>query len=377
MPSLGADMDAGTLVEWLIKPGDKVKHGDIVAVVETDKGAIEIEIFHDGTVRSLEVPVGKKVPVGTVLAKIDGAGEEKAPIEKPAPAAPPPAAREPKPTPAPRPATGVRASPAARKRAEELGIDLASLEGTGPGGAVTLEDVEGGKPPPKVTRAAGIKPTEMRKAIAAAMARSNREIPHYYVSLDIELAALTDWLAEENAKRSVVDRLLIIAPILKSVALALKQVPELNGQWQGDQFAPSSAVHMGVAIALREGGLIAPAIHEADSLDLGSLMANLRDLTNRTRRGGLRSSELSDPTFTVTSLGEDSADSVSPIIYPPQGAILGLGAIRRRPWAHEDGLVVRPIVTATLGADHRVSDGRTGGRFLRLLADLLQEPAKL
>ncbi len=377
MPSLGADMDAGTLVEWLIKPGDKVKHGDIVAVVETDKGAIEIEIFHDGTVRSLEVPVGKKVPVGTVLAKIDGAGEEKAPIEKPAPAAPPPAAREPKPTPAPRPATGVRASPAARKRAEELGIDLASLEGTGPGGAVTLEDVEGGKPPAKVTRAAGIKPTEMRKAIAAAMARSNREIPHYYVSLDIELAALTDWLAEENAKRSVVDRLLIIAPILKSVALALKQVPELNGQWQADQFAPSSAVHMGVAIALREGGLIAPAIHEADSLDLGSLMANLRDLTNRTRRGGLRSSELSDPTFTVTSLGEDSADSVSPIIYPPQGAILGLGAIRRRPWAHEDGLVVRPIVTATLGADHRVSDGRTGGRFLRLLADLLQEPAKL
>jgi pyruvate dehydrogenase E2 component (dihydrolipoamide acetyltransferase) len=377
MPSLGADMDAGTLVEWLIKPGDKVKHGDIVAVVETDKGAIEIEIFHDGTVRSLEVPVGKKVPVGTVLAKIDGAGEEKAPIEKPAPAAPPPAAREPKPTPAPRPATGVRASPAARKRAKELGIDLASLEGTGPGGAVTLEDVEGGKPPPKVTRAAGIKPTEMRKAIAAAMARSNREIPHYYVSLDIELAALTDWLAEENAKRSVVDRLLIIAPILKSVALALKQVPELNGQWQADQFAPSSAVHMGVAIALREGGLIAPAIHEADSLDLGSLMANLRDLTNRTRRGGLRSSELSDPTFTVTSLGEDSADSVSPIIYPPQGAILGLGAIRRRPWAHEDGLVVRPIVTATLGADHRVSDGRTGGRFLRLLADLLQEPAKL
>jgi pyruvate dehydrogenase E2 component (dihydrolipoamide acetyltransferase) len=377
MPSLGADMDAGTLVEWLIKPGDKVKHGDIVAVVETDKGAIEIEIFHDGTVRSLEVPVGKKVPVGTVLAKIDGDGEEKAPAKEPAPAAPPPAAPEPKPSPAPRPATGVRASPAARKRAEELGIDLASLEGTGPGGAVTLEDVEGGKPPPKVTRAAGIKPTEMRKAIAAAMARSNREIPHYYVSLDIELAALTDWLAEENVKRSVVDRLLIIAPILKSVALALKQVPELNGQWQADQFAPSSAVHMGVAIALREGGLIAPAIHEADSLDLGSLMANLRDLTNRTRRGGLRSSELSDPTFTVTSLGEDSADSVSPIIYPPQGAILGLGAIRRRPWAHEDGLVVRPIVTATLGADHRVSDGRTGGRFLRLLADLLQEPAKL
>jgi len=377
MPSLGADMDAGTLVEWLIKPGDKVKHGDIVAVVETDKGAIEIEIFHDGTVRSLEVPVGKKVPVGTVLAKIDGDGEEKAPAKEPAPAAPPPAAPEPKPSPAPRPATGVRASPAARKRAEELGIDLASLEGTGPGGAVTLEDVEGGKPAPKVARAAGIKSVEMRKAIAAAMARSNREIPHYYVSLDIELAALTDWLAEENVKRSVVDRLLIIAPILKSVALALKQVPELNGQWQGDQFAPSSAVHMGVAIALREGGLIAPAIHEADSLDLGSLMANLRDLTNRTRRGGLRSSELSDPTFTVTSLGEDSADSVSPIIYPPQGAILGLGAIRRRPWAHEDGLVVRPIVTATLGADHRVSDGRTGGRFLRLLADLLQEPAKL
>ena len=379
MPSLGADMDAGTLVEWLIKPGDKVKHGDIVAVVETEKGAIEIEIFDDGTVRSLEVPLGKKVPVGTVLAKIDGVGEEKAPEATPAPAPAPPAPPQPMPKPIPkaRPTTGVRASPVARKRAEELGIDLASLKGTGPSGAITLEDVEGGKPAPKVARAGGVKPAEMRKAIAAAMARSNREIPHYYVSLDIELAALTEWLTVENARRSVVDRLLIIAPILKAVALALKQVPELNGQWQGDQFVPTSSVHMGVAIALREGGLIAPAIHEADGLDLGGLMAKLRDLTNRTRKGGLRSSELSDPTFTVTSLGDDSADSVSPIIYPPQAAILGLGAIRQRPWAHEDGLVVRPIVTATLGADHRISDGRTGGRFLRLLADLLQEPAKL
>ncbi len=395
MPSLGADMDAGTLVEWLIKPGNDVHHGDIVAVVETDKGAIEVEIFDDGTVKSLEVPVGAKVPVGTVLARIDGKGEEKAPEAKPARAAPPPEPQPQPPAPVPpvakpKPAAkapahvgeGVRASPVARKRAQELGIDLSGVEGTGPEGAVTLKDVEQGGPaaakaPPKTAAARGIKPADMRKAIAAAMARSNREIPHYYVSLDIELTALSDWLAAENGARPVQDRLLLIAPMLKAVALALKEVPELNGQWQGERFVPMSDVHMGVAIALRGGGLIAPAIHGADQMRVGSLMAGLRDLTNRTRKGGLKSSELSDPTFTVTSLGEDSADSVSPIIFPPQAAILGLGAIRRRPWVHDDGLVVRPIVTATLGADHRVSDGRTGGRFLRFLADLLQEPSKL
>ena len=382
MPSLGADMDAGTLVEWLIKPGDKVHHGDIVAVVETEKGAIEIEIFDDGIVKSLEVPVGKKVPVGTVLARIDGTGKEEGPPKKPAAAEPSPSKLSPRPAPSVsvRPSTTVRSSPAARKRADRLGVDLSTVHGTGPDGAITLKDVEQGTPASQVaakSSAAGIKPADMRRAIAAAMARSNREIPHYYVSLDINLAALTDWLTAENAKRSVVDRLLIIAPILKAVALALRRVPELNGQWQADQYRSMSAVHMGVAIALRQGGLVAPAIHGADTLNVSSLMAKLRDLTNRARKGGLRSSELSDPTFTVTSLGEDSADSVSPIIFPPQAAILGLGAIRGRPWVLDDALVVRPIVRATLGADHRISDGRTGGRFLRLLADLLQEPSKL
>jgi pyruvate dehydrogenase E2 component (dihydrolipoamide acetyltransferase) len=386
MPSLGADMDAGTLVEWLIKPGDTVHHGDVVAVVETDKGAIEIEIFEDGTVKSLDVPVGTKVPVGTVLARIDGAGKATEPEAKPseakpaakAPLAPPKVPEKPVAKPAPpRSAGAVRASPAARKRAQELGIDLAGVKGTGPDGAITFKDVEQAAPAKKAAPPTGIKQADMRKAIAAAMSRSNREIPHYYVSLDIEMAALTEWLTAENEKRSVVDRLLLLAPILKAVALALKQVPELNGQWTGETFTPIPDIHMGVAVALRGGGLIAPAIHDLEKLDLSAIMAKLRDVTNRVRKGGLRSSELSDPTFTVTSLGEDSADSVSPIIFPPQAAILGLGAMRQRPWVHEDGLVVRPIVTATLGADHRVSDGRTGGRFLHLLAELLQEPTKL
>jgi pyruvate dehydrogenase E2 component (dihydrolipoamide acetyltransferase) len=387
MPSLGADMDAGTLVEWLVKPGDTVHHGDIVAVVETDKGAIEIEIFEDGTVQSLDVPVGTKVPVGTVLAKIDGAGKARTPKEKPAEAkpeaeAPPPPPKAPKkpaakPAAPPSPTGHVRASPAARKHAQELGVDLASLTGTGPEGAITFKDVDQAKPARKAPAPGGFKQADMRKAIATAMARSNREIPHYYASLDIEMTALTEWLTAENEKRSVVDRVLLLAPVLKAVALALKDVPELNGQWEGEAFKPISDIHMGVAVALRGGGLIAPAIHGLEKLDLSEIMAKLRDLTNRARKGGLRSSELSDPTFTVTSLGEDSADSVSPIIFPPQAAILGLGAIRQRPWVHDDGLVVRPIVTTTLGADHRVSDGRTGGRFLHLLAEYLQEPTKL
>jgi pyruvate dehydrogenase E2 component (dihydrolipoamide acetyltransferase) len=217
----------------------------------------------------------------------------------------------------------------------------------------------------------------MRRAIAAAMARSKREIPHYYLAAPVDMRRALGWLAEENRRRPVEERLLPAAPLLKAVALALRQVPELNGFWLDGAFQPSAAVHLGVAIAIRGGGLIAPALHDADRKSVGELMAGLRDLVQRARAGTLRSSEASDPTVTVTNLGDQGVETVFGVIYPPQVALVGLGRIVDRPWAEGGLLGVRPVLTATLAADHRASDGHRGGLFLAALDRLLQEPEKL
>ena len=355
MPSLGADMEAGTLSRWLVKPGDPVSKGDIVAIVETEKSDIEVEIFTSGTVGQILVEAGKRVPVGTLLATISTNGDAAA-------VAPPPAA-----TGAPPPA-----SPAARKRAAELGVDLSTVQGTGPGGAVTLGDVESvGKTPAK-DRAAS-----MRRAIAAAMARSNREIPHYYLAAEIDVSRALAWLREENLKRQVEQRLLPAVLLLKAVALALRKTPELNGFWENDTFRPGDGVHLGVAVSIRGGGLIAPAIHDADRKSLDELMAALGDLVQRSRAGTLRSSEMTDPTVTVTNLGDQGIGTVFGVIQPPQVALVGFGGIAERPWAEDGKVVVRPLVTATLSADHRATDGHRGSLFLSEVDRLLQKPESL
>jgi pyruvate dehydrogenase E2 component (dihydrolipoamide acetyltransferase) len=394
MPALGADMESGVLVEWLVAPGQSVKRGQVVAVVETQKGAVEVEIWQAGVVDALVVPPGTRVPVGEVLATLrDGeAGAPPVPAAPPvaaprpaAPVAPPVAAAAP-PIPA---AAHAKASPAARKRAEALGVDLARVTGSGPGGAITLEDVEraapGGAPggakapaPPAARAAAPAdKQAAMRAAIAAAMAKSKREIPHYYLGTAIDVTRAQDWLAQENAKRPVKERILFAAVLLKAVAAALPEVPELNGFWIDGAFKPSAAVHLGVAIALRGGGLIAPAIHDANAKSVAELMAALGDLIQRARSGALRSSELTDATVTVTNLGEQGVESVYGVIYPPQVALVGLGKIVERPWAEDGGVFVRRVLHATLSADHRASVGHRGGLFLAALERLLQQPEKL
>jgi pyruvate dehydrogenase E2 component (dihydrolipoamide acetyltransferase) len=209
------------------------------------------------------------------------------------------------------------------------------------------------------------------------MSRSKREIPHYYLSTTIDLHRATNWLMEENRKRPVTDRLLNGVLLLKAVALALREVPELNSVWADDRVVTSPAIHVGVAIALRQGGLVAPALHNTDHQTLDELMRNLRELVNRARAGSLRSSELADPTITVTSLGEQGVEAVFGIIYPPQVALVGFGKVVERPWAVDGQVVSRPVVTATLSADHRVSDGHRGGLFLAAVDRLLQEPSKL
>jgi pyruvate dehydrogenase E2 component (dihydrolipoamide acetyltransferase) len=413
MPSLGADMEDGTLVEWRIKPGDVVQRGDVVAEVETQKGIIEIEIWESGVVDELRVLPGAKVPVGVVLATIaaakgappaaDAAPAARAPEPAPpsadgavvAPPAEAPAARAPAAAPFSRPA----ASPSARRLARELDVDLQRVHGSGPHGAITRDDVlrarderskgpsEAAVPAPSRAEAPseasprpparGEAAAAIRQAIAAAMARSKREIPHYYLAHEIDVSRALAWLEAENQRRPVTERLLLAALLLKATALAAQSFQSMNGYYIDGVFRPATAVHVGVGIALRQGGLVAPAIHDVDRTSLGELMARLADLVQRARGGGLRSSELSDATLTVTNLGDQGTDSVFGIIYPPQVALVGFGKPKLKPWAEGGMLGIRPVVTATLAADHRVSDGHTGARFLNAIAQRLAEPEKL
>lgn len=393
MPSLGADMEAGTLVEWLKKPGEAVNRGDIIAVVETQKGAIEIEVFESGVLDRYLVGEGVEVPVGTPLAYIRAPGEAPfAPAAAPAPApvAPPPAAARSAPAEPAMPALSpaavgrVRASPAARQLASARGLDLAGIRGGGPGGVIVRADVEAAiaaspaAPTPVAARASGAFSIEqMRAAIAAAMSRSKREIPHYYLADTVDVAAASAWVAARNAERPPQTRLLLGALFVKATALAVRSYPEFNGRFEAGSFSRSAAVHAGVAVSIRGGGLVAPAIHDAESLPLDDLMTRMRDLVARVRAGRFRSSEIADPTITVSSLGDRGVEALYGVIYPPQVAILGFGRVASRPWAVGDALAVRPLVTTTLAADHRVSDGHRGALLLARIGDLLQHPEAL
>lgn len=380
MPALGADMETGKVVQWLVRPGEHVQRGDVVAVVETHKGAIDVEIFLDGVIEDL-VPLGAELPVGAVLARVRGTGDSAVAT----PPVPPERAME-------RPARPL-ASPAARRRAGEFGLDLVGLTGSGVGGVVTLADVEriargeanvpaSANPEPAIPAARtpprrGFDVVQMRQAIATAMARSKREIPHYYLSHTIDFATAAAWLEAHNRDQPPEHRLLPATLLLKATALALREVPQLNGFYADGAFRPGPGIHVGWAIALRGGGLVAPAIHDTDRRSLPELMEHLRDLVLRSRSGSLRSSEITDPTVTVTSLGERGAEGVLGVIYPPQVAIVGFGHVAERPWVVEGRVLPRPLVSASLAADHRVSDGHLGGRFLWAIERLLQVPDQL
>ncbi|MEV0304312.1 2-oxo acid dehydrogenase subunit E2 [Streptomyces prasinus] len=480
MPSLGADMDEGTLLEWLVGPGDLVHKGDPVAVVETAKSTIEVECFETGTMAELLVEPGTTVPVGTPLALIgvpakkpehpeggekphrtreprtarqpEGPGEtEKAAKRRAARRAPKKGGLAKPPSPPPERATvpapvltaarqGVRteAGPLVRHLAEESGVDLETLHGSGPGGRVTRTDVEEAvaarRPRLRVTplarklaaemgvdlaavrgtgkesavRAADVRRavpgpateapsahvaaptarpsperlsvdrgTAMRRAIAGLMSRANRDIPHYYLSTTVDMAAAMDWLHEHNRRSPIGERLLPAALLLKAAALAARDVPELNGSWTDDHFTAGEGVHLGVAVSLRGGGLVAPALHHADALALPQLMTALKDLVTRARTGRLRGSEMSDATITVTNLGDQGVETVFGVIYPPQVALVGFGRVVDRPCAVDGLLGVRPAVTSSLSADHRATDGAVGARYLTAVTRLLQNPEQL
>ncbi len=367
-------MDEGTITEWLVHPGDIVHRGDIVAVVDTDKADVDVEIFEDGVIQELLVPAGERVAVGTPLATV-------APDAEPVPEAVPAPARE---VPAPVRVTAGpgTASPVVRRLAGHLGVDLATVTGTGAGGTITRSDVEhaaaSAEPaePAQPTEPAPDRDQALRDAIGRLMARSKREIPHYYLGTEVDFSRASAWLEQRNAERPVTERLLAAAVQLKSVAEAALQFPEMNGYWVDEHFVAAQEVHVGVAVALRGGGLIAPALHDVHEKDLDTVMHELRDLVARARAGRLRSSELSDATITVTNLGERGVQIVYGVIYPPQVALVGFGKILDRPWADDGMLGVRPIVSVTLSADHRASDGARGAAFLERIEQLLQDPSE-
>lgn len=380
MPSLGADMTEGTLVEWLINIGDEVKKGDIVAVIETQKGAIDMEIYQEGKVSEILVQPVTKVPVGTVLARLATAVEfvvEEVDASKDAALV--------KTEPHVEyvvnvkkemavPVGTVIASPVVRKRAQEQHLDLSNIKGSGPSGAILLRDIE----PASSVSSKSVTPAEsIRAAIARAMEKSKKEIPHYYITLDIDISPVQQWLQKENADKEPEQRMLLLAVLLKAVATTLIKYPQLNGYYIDGSFKENKAINIGNVISLREGGLMVPAIHDVEQMSLTEIMDAIRDISSRSRGGHLRSSELMDATITITSMGERGSDSVLGVIYPPQVAIIGFGKPRQLPQVRESEIVVCDVITTSLSADHRVSDGIVGAKFLNALAKKLQKPELL
>ena len=375
MPSLGADMEDGTLIEWKKKPGDVVKRGDIIAEVDTQKGLIEIEVFDEGTIAELLIQEGTKVPVGTKMALIQPSTIE---AEKPIELHPimekisEPIIEEKTDT------ISIKASPLAKKMAQENHIDLSKIIGTGPDGAITKEDIDASIKQSETAETEKIStPSEaIRMAVAAAMSKSNREIPHYYLEKKIDMTKALAWLQEANKQRTVANRLLPVVLFIKAMAKSLKEVPDLNAVWENG-LLQKTEINIGFVVSLRNGGIIVPAIPQSDTKNADEIMTALNDLIPRARALKLRSSELSSSTITLTNLGDAGADTVFGIIYPPQVAIVGLGTITEQPFAENGMLGIRSLANVTLAGDHRATDGLTGSRFLSSLDKYLQNPEAL
>ncbi|KAB1157732.1 dihydrolipoamide acetyltransferase family protein [Flavobacterium luteum] len=377
MPSLGADMEDGTLVEWKKKPGDKVKRGDIIAEVETQKGLIEIEVFDEGTIQELLIKEGTKIPVGTVMAIINPsevtleAKEEKTPESKPIEIQPIEEKIIVK-----KEKIKQKASPLARRIAEENKIDITTLKGTGPEGAVSKEDVELAIANQQPTEKAISPSDSIRSAVAAAMSKSNKEIPHYYLIKNIDISKALNWLKEINSHKPVKNRLLPIVLFIKATAKALVEFPDLNAVWENG-IIQKKEINIGLVVSLKKGGIVVPAIHQVNLKSIDEIMETLNDLIPRARALKLRSSELSDSTITLTNIGDNGADAVFGIIYPPQVAIVGFGSITEQPIAENGMIGIKSCVTVTLAGDHRATDGLTGSRFLVALNYQLQNPELL
>lgn len=414
MPSLGADMDEGKLLEWHIKPGDKINKGDLIAVVETQKAAVEIESFRSGRVQELIAKIDDIIPVGQVIATLEiETDSAEAPAAAPTnqvasnlvnsnlvdanlaalnttaanTAAAEVQAAQPSPIAAPETiapaktatASGERLliSPAARRLADAHKLDLTQIKGTGREGAIELRDIEPLVTTPAKT-GAGNSLINIREAIARVMSRSKREIPHYYLQSQFVVDTLVTWLDTQNRNSPPEQRLFMPAVLMRAIVLALKTNSAMNGFYENGIFTPSSAIHLGITVSLKPDGVMTPAILDAQDLSLSELNAAFADLVQRARAGKLRNREMTDGTITVTNVGDLGADAVTGVIFAPQVALIGLGRIHKAAVVDtEGGLRAGLVLNATLSADHRVTDGLAGSKLLSTLGRLLTQPEGL
>jgi pyruvate dehydrogenase E2 component (dihydrolipoamide acetyltransferase) len=390
---MGYDMAQGTLVRWLKQEGDQVQRGELIAEIETDKAVVTIEAPASGLLRKTLAAAGTTVPVLQAIAIIGTAEEDITSLVSGAPApssaavAPPPA------PPAPAAATSsagveVKASPVARRLAEEKGIDLRLLKGTGPGGRITREDVEAHlargqaapapvlAPPeaPAPTAVVRVELSRMRQAIARNTVQSKPGVPHFYVTVEVDMTSALALRSQVNESQQRV-RVTINDVVLRAAVLALAQYPNLNASFRDTYLEVHPYIHLGVAIA-REGGLVVPAIVNAQEKSLLELAAASKDLAERVQTGRLRQEEYNG-TFNTSNLGMFGVDEFSAIIMPPQAAVLAIAAVKPQPVVADGQVVVRQMMKLTVSVDHRASDGVEGARFMQELKRLLEQPVSL
>jgi pyruvate dehydrogenase E2 component (dihydrolipoyllysine-residue acetyltransferase) len=378
MPALGMAQETGKVLRWLKRDGDAVAKGEPLLEVETDKVTVEIEAPADGTLAGVRVPEGEEVPVGTVIALVLAEGEI-APVADPEPrvtreveaVAAAPVTMPAAPSPRRR-----LASPKARKLAQERGLDLDSLTGSGPNGAIVARDV--GPGPER-----GLAPLSERgptvssvwRTMAERTQRSWQEVPHFFLARDADASRLSSWRDAARAKpggEGVTHTDLLV----KVCAEALRRHPRVNASWRDGGIVAGSGINVAIAVATHDA-LVAPVVHDADRLELAAIAARRRQIVEAARAGKLRPDDVQGGSFTISNLGMYGVDAFQAIVNAPQAAILAVGRIRDRPWAENGGLVVRPVLTLTLSFDHRVVDGARGAEFLDTLASLVEEPAGL
>ena len=416
MPALSPTMEEGTLAKWLVKEGDTVSSGDILAEIETDKATMEFEAVDEGTIAKLTVAEGTDgVKVGTVIALLAEEGEDAGAVsakgaapkqEAPAPAAKAPEAEPAKPAPvakaaAPAPAQSgerVKASPLARRIATQKGVDLASVAGSGPNGRIVRADVENAQPgaasAAAATAAAPAKPaapaqvpdiphetaklSNMRKTIARRLTESKQQVPHIYLTVDVRLDRLLSLRGELNAgleKRGV--KLSVNDLLIKALGVALMQVPKCNVMYTPDQLVTFHRADISVAVSTPEG-LITPVITEADTATLSSISSRMKDLATRARDKKLKPEEFSGGTASISNMGMFGIKQFEAVINPPQGMILAIGAGEKRPWVMPDGtLGVASVMSATGSFDHRAIDGADGAQLMQAFRDLVENPLSM
>lgn len=345
MPSLGADMEQGKLMKWMIKPGDEVKKGQTIAVVETTKSSVEIESFRSGKVLELIGKEGDEIKVGKTIAYFEVAEDKR-----------------------------IKASPAAKRLAEENGIDLKKVQGSGADGQIELKDVQSLTGPKKVEVKVPSTEVNLREAIAKAMSRSKKEIPHYYLKTRISLDHFMQWMDKKNQILPAQERLLVPVALMRAIVLSLGENPDMNGYYENGKFEKKESINLGMAVSLKNGGVLVPALMNAQDLNLSELNASFQDLLIRTRKGELKNRELTEGTVTITNVGDLGSHEVFGIIFPPQVALVGLGRIHKEAVVDNGSIRAGFIIDVTLSADHRVTDGLAGARFLMSIEKYLMGP---